>query len=83
VRVFPSAFGNLRQDGVNSVDLSAIKQFSFRERVKLQYRFEAFNAFNHPVFAAPNTTPTSTAFGTITSQANSPRTVQMGLRMEW
>jgi hypothetical protein len=29
---------------------------------------EGINAFNHVQFANPNTTPTSTAFGTITAE---------------
>ncbi len=83
VRTFPSAFGNLRGDGVNNLDLSLIKEFSIREKATLQYRFEAFNALNHPVFGGPNTSPTSSAFATISSQANSPRAIQMALRMVW
>ena len=80
-RTFPTSFNNLRADAANNVDLSLLKSFKIRERLKLQYRFEAFNAFNRTQFAAANLSPTSTAFGTINSQANTPRVVQMGLRL--
>jgi hypothetical protein len=83
IRTFPSRFGNLRGDGVNNFDLSAIKNFTLREPLKLQYRAEFFNALNHPTFSSPNTSVTSSNFGYITGQANLPRTIQMALRLIW
>ena len=53
------------------------------ERVRLQLRAEALNAFNTVRFSGPNTSVTSSAFGVINSQANSPRQVQMGLKVLW
>jgi len=83
VRTFTDQFSNLRQDGVHNVDFSAIKQFQIREKISLQYCCEFFNLFNHPLYNAPNLTPTSTSFGTITSQSNLARRVQMALRLVW
>jgi hypothetical protein len=80
-RQFPTSFNNLRSDATNNADISALKSFAIRERIKLQYRFEGFNALNRPQFAAPNVSPTSKAFATISSQANSSRVIQMGLRL--
>ena len=80
-RQFPTSFNNLRSDATNNADISMLKNFNIRESVRLQYRFEAFNALNRPQFAAANLSPTSKAFGTITSQANSSRVIQMGLRL--
>jgi hypothetical protein len=80
-RTFPSFF--MRSDAQDNADLSVAKNFSITERAKLQYRFEAFNAFNRVQFAAPNTGPTSSKFGTITGQANTGRVIQMGLRFQY
>jgi hypothetical protein len=60
------------------------KQFALpqvHEGSSLEFRAEAFNALNHPQFAAPNLTVGSSAFGKITAQANSPRHVQLGLKL--
>jgi hypothetical protein len=82
-RTFPQYFQNSRSDAANNTDLSMLKNFHITERISAQYRFEAFNAFNRTEFAAPNVSPTSSAFGTITGQANSPRSIQMGLKLKF
>ncbi|HEX9199357.1 MAG TPA: hypothetical protein VF865_07350 [Acidobacteriaceae bacterium] len=58
-----------------------IKNNRINDRFHAQLRADFFNALNHPSFGTPNLSPTSGAFGTITSQANLPRTVQIGLRL--
>jgi hypothetical protein len=83
IRNFPSRFANLRSDGTNNMDASVIKGFSIRENLKLQYRFETFNTTNHVMFSAPSTSPTSSGFGKITSQANLQRRTQMALKLVW
>jgi Carboxypeptidase regulatory-like domain len=83
VRTFGSQFGNLRRAASKNLDLSASKDFPIAERRYVQLRIETFNLTNHVTFAAPNLTPTSSAFGTIASQANSPRYIQLGARVVW
>jgi hypothetical protein len=83
LRTFPSSFGSLRADSPNNYSFSAIKQFPIRERLKLQYRCEFFNAFNHPVFRSANTSPTSSAFGTQSAEDSLARVIQMALRLTW
>lgn len=82
-RTFPQMFNNLRSDAANNVDLSMLKNFHITEKIFAQFRFEAFNAFNRTQFAAPNLTPTSAAFGSITSQANTSRQIQIGLKLKF
>ena len=80
-RSFPSRLSNVRADGMNTWDLSAIKAARLRENVNLQFRGEFLNAWNHPMFSGPNTSPTSSAFGVVTSQRAFPRRIQLGLKL--
>jgi len=68
----------LRAQGLNNWDFSLIKTVYFGERVSLQLRCSAFNAMNHVLFSAPNMSPTSSAFGTITGDSNAPRYLELG-----
>ncbi|MBI3696816.1 MAG: TonB-dependent receptor [Acidobacteria bacterium] len=81
IRTFPLRFGGIRGDGQARWDFSAIKYFPIRERLKLQFRAECYNAWNHPNLNNPNTSPTSTAFGAITGQSPSPRQFQLALKL--
>jgi hypothetical protein len=81
IRTFPSRFSGIRADGPNNWDLSVIKNTILSDRAQLQFRAEAINALNHPQFTAPNTTPTSTAFGTVTGEFAWPRVIQFGLKL--
>jgi hypothetical protein len=83
IRTFPSRFADLRLPPTNNVDSSIIKNTRIRERVMLQYRAEFFNTFNHPVFNAPQLSPTNSAFGTISGVYNLERHIQMALRLSW
>ncbi|MBL8229171.1 MAG: TonB-dependent receptor [Bryobacterales bacterium] len=81
------SFGNMgprlpdiRNDGIYNFDLSLFKNFHITERLNAQLRGEALNAFNTPRFGGPNTSVTSSSFGVITSQANAPRQIQLGLK---
>jgi len=73
----------LRAHGVRNFDLSFFKNFELRPGMKAQFRVEALNAFNRVQFSAPNTSVTSSSFGVITGQANSPRQLQFGLKLLW
>jgi hypothetical protein len=81
IRTFSTTFGNLRQQDLNELDASLLKNFNITETRYFQLRFETFNVMNHPVFAAPTvSSPTSSTFGLIQTQANSPRSIQLGAR---
>ena len=81
-------FGNssrniIRMPGVANWDLSLLKSFTLPEKVSLQFRFESFNAFNHPEFGLPNQSVTSGTFGTISTlnTYHPAREDQVGLRL--
>ncbi len=82
VRWFPPRFGFLRADKINNYDLSVVKNTRIGERLNVQFKGEFLNALNHPLFPAPNTTPTATAFGTAvaSTQANYPRRTQLTVK---
>jgi hypothetical protein len=67
VRASTTYISGLRADGLSTWDFSAIKRFRITEKFTAEYHCECIYCFNHPNFRAPNTTPTSSAFGTITS----------------
>jgi hypothetical protein len=64
----------------NNVDLTVSKNFHFSERTYLQFRTEFFNAFNMVSFGNPNRDTSSSQFGFINAQANTPRVIQFGLK---
>jgi hypothetical protein len=72
---------DIRNDGTYNFDLSVFKNFRVVERVNVQFRAEALNAFNTPRFGSPNTSVTSSSVATITSQGNAPRQIQFGLKI--
>ena len=81
VRTFPKYFSNVRAPNQSSWDLSVFKFFPITERVRLQFRAECYDAFNHPNFDAPNMTVTGTSFGVITSQGSPSRQFQGALKL--
>jgi hypothetical protein len=72
---------NVRGPRLTNVDMSLFKTFRLTEAVNLQFRTEVFNLSNSPMFAPPNMAFGTAAFGTITSQLNNPRQIQMALRL--
>ena len=77
-----------RGPGVNNWNTSLFKNFSIRERLRVQFRAEAYNTFNHTQFDGVDTTITFNAAGqntrTTSGQLNSsrdPRIMQFALRL--
>ena len=80
----------LRGFWFKNLDLRIGKVTSFRERLKVEYSFDFFNAFNHPTFLDPTLDTTNLAnFGVVNTQlipANrntGSRWIQFGLRVEF
>lgn len=82
----PRVLPNLRAPGTDLANLALFKEIPLgrlREGMRLEYRAEMFNAFNHPVFCGPVTTVGDPNFGKVFSQCQGPREVQMGLKLYW
>jgi hypothetical protein len=89
----PGTFGNtgryiLRGPRFFNTDLGLLKATKITERVNLQFRAEAFDAFNNVNFQLPNSNMSSAQVGRITSVVtdnfglpNSQRIIQFGLRL--
>ena len=61
-------------------DLSMFKYFRFTERIRFRLNGDFFNLFNHPNNLNPNKT---TGLIDLSQQANDPRIIQLGARLEW
>jgi|CZKD01.1.fsa_nt_gi hypothetical protein len=79
----PRAIGEVRSPWAFGVDLSLTKQFVVREQMNFEFRIEAQNAFNHPVFGAPDTGLDDGSFGTISYTSNNPRNVQLAVKFNF
>ena len=79
----PRTLGSLSAPGVFNTDLSAIKTIPIHDKWKVEGRVEAFNLFNHPRFAAPDTAIGSSNFGVISSQSNLSRQIQLAARLDF
>lgn len=76
---------DVRNPGITNADLSLFKnnRFGRNERYNVQFRLEAFNSLNHPLFAAPDTSINDSNFGVVTSTNSSTtaeRQVQLALK---
>jgi hypothetical protein len=85
----PGTFGNSGRNlfqgpPVNSVDIGIFKNWMFGEKYGIQFRWEMFNALNHPNFNIPNNDPSSSNFGKITSVGSTPpRVMQCALKFSF
>lgn len=83
-----TANGVLRGPGQFDIDFSLGKSVSLKwpkEGAGIQFRADFFDLLNHPNFANPNLTFTTTpsAFGTITAMSSNPRVIQLALRVSF
>src|SRR5258708_4652949 len=73
----------LHNPGFNNWNLGLYKKFAIRENMALQFRAEAFDAFNHPNWGGANYNPTSGTFGQITGKTGDVRNLQLSLRFQF
>jgi outer membrane receptor protein involved in Fe transport len=81
----PGTFGNAGRNivegpGLQTINVSIVKNIPIRESVSLQFRAEAFNLFNHANFGLPDLFFGSPTFGSVSS-ASAPRHIQFGLKL--
>ena len=76
----------LRGPGIANYDFALFKRTPITERFNLEFRAEVFNLFNRVQFGTPDrtfTTAANSTFGRITTQANTPRLIQLALRLRF
>jgi len=73
---------SLHADWGRNLDLSLFRSFKVTETKRFEFRAEAFNFTNTPVFATPDTfLPDGPGyFGVVSSTANTARQLQMALK---
>jgi hypothetical protein len=83
----PGTFGTMGRNSLHAdwgrdLDLSFFRSFKVTESKRFEFRAEAFNATNTPVFAAPdNYLPDGPGyFGVVSSTANTARQLQVALK---
>jgi len=71
----------LRGDPLKQFDFALLKKINLTESKMLQFRVEAFNLTNHPVFAAPSTSINTSSGGIVTSTLNTSRVFEFALKL--
>jgi hypothetical protein len=85
-RPSPDTFGtaprtlNMRGPTVNILDAALIKNWRVQGSQRVEFRIEAQNVRNHPVFSDPATSYGASNFGVINGTKVGSRNVQLGLK---
>jgi hypothetical protein len=83
-RTLPDRFSDIRNPSAPQLNVGLEKTIPFRERYKLQFRWEAFNLFNTPIRPGPDTSFTSASFGQLPrNQNNWPRVMQLAAKIHF
>jgi len=87
-----AGFGNLGRNvvigpGFNNTDVSLMKNAELSDRIRMQFRVEVFDLFNHANFGQPGNVVDTPGFGRITNtrfptgESGSSRQMQLGIKM--
>lgn len=68
----------MQEPPINTMDAALMRHFTITERLRGEFRWEAFNALNHPSFGQPDSSPTDSNFGQITGIGFIPPRVMQG-----
>jgi hypothetical protein len=78
----PRFTSELRADGTHHADVTLAKNFPLTERLRMQFRAEAYNVTNTPQFSPPGLTIGNADFGQINgTRFNDRRNIQLGLKL--
>jgi hypothetical protein len=70
----------MRGPRVNTLDAALIKSWRITENQRAEFRMEASNVRNHPVFSDPATSYGASNFGVINGTKVGARSVQFGFK---
>lgn len=73
----------LRQPGMQNWDIGLTKKATLAKGLAAEFKGEFFNAFNHTNWGAPGNVIGSGTVGVISSQAGSPRNVQLAIKIDF
>jgi Carboxypeptidase regulatory-like domain/TonB dependent receptor-like, beta-barrel len=86
----PLQFGNApRRDGAArgfptyNEDVSVFKLFPIKERARVRFEAQFGNVLNRVDFCDPDTNFSAGSFGQVSTQCNQPRSIQLGLRLDF
>jgi hypothetical protein len=72
----------LRGPGTVQVDLSALKNFQVVERIRVQFRAEAYNIINRGIFAQPAANiSTPSTVGKVSTTSADNRSIQLAVKV--
>jgi hypothetical protein len=71
---------NYRGPGIKTLDAALLKSWKTKETHRIEFRLEAQNATNTPIFSDPSTAYGASNFGQITSTKIGARLVQLGFK---
>ena len=69
--------------GLQTMDMSLVREFNMTERAHFEARAEFFNAFNHTNYGIPNRFVNTSSFGSITEVATPGREIQLSARVSF
>ncbi len=81
ISTWPIRLSSVRMDYINNWDMSLIKNFRIHEGIRLQFKGEFLNAFNHPTFRTPATNSFNLDFGKATDTAAFARTIMASAKL--
>jgi hypothetical protein len=73
----------VRSFAVSSEDLNLFKVFALKGDNRIRFEAMFGNIFNRTLFCDPNTNWSAGSFGTVNTQCNQPRSIQLAIRYDF